>query len=64
MNNCPCGNLKLQYLLVPEYPSCLQVTLASNDDHKSSHTVPHMLKRQISTRPRSGRLPPTSLMLP
>ena len=52
------------HLLVPEYPSCLQTTLASNDDHKSSQTVPHMLKRQISTRPWFGRLPPTSLTLP
>ena len=52
------------HLLVPEYPSCLQTTLASNDDHKSSQTVPHMLKRQISTRPWFGRLPPTSRTLP
>ena len=52
------------HLLVPEYPSCLQTTLASNDDHRSSQTVPHMLKRQISTRPWYGRLPPTSLTLP
>ena len=52
------------HLLVPEYPSCLQVTLASKVDHKSSQTVPHMLKRQISTRPRSGRVEPTSLTLP
>ena len=52
------------HLLVLEYPSCLQVTLASKVDHKSSQTVPHMLKRQISTRPRSGLLPPTSLTVP
>jgi len=57
-------NYTLQDLLVPEYPSCLQATRASKELQKSSHTVPHMLKRHISTRPRSGLVPPTSLMLP
>ena len=32
-------------------PSCLQTTPASVSSHIWSHTVPHSLLRQISTRP-------------
>ena len=52
------------YLLFPEYPSCLQATLASTLPQASSHTVPHLPFRQTSTRPSFGWVPPTSLILP
>ena len=32
-------------------PSCLHATLASSMFHPSSHTVPHVLFKNISTRP-------------
>ena len=51
-------------ILCPEYPSCLQATLASGTPHMSSHTVPHLPYRQTSTRPSFGRVPPTSLIPP
>ena len=35
----------------PEYPSCLQTTLASGTPHRSSHTVPHAPFEHTSTRP-------------
>jgi len=38
-------------LPVEANPSCLQTTLASVLSQKSSHTVPHALLLQISTRP-------------
>jgi len=52
------------FLLCPEYPSCLQATLASTLSHESSQTVPHLLYRQTSMRPAFGRVPPTNLMPP
>ena len=47
-----------------ENPSCLQATVASKVDQKSSHTVPQTSFQQISTRPSYGVVPPTSLMSP
>jgi len=46
-------NIMLMVLYVPveAKPSCLQTTLASVLSQKSSHTVPHALLLQISTRP-------------
>ena len=46
-------NIMLMVLYVPveAKPSCLQTTLASLLSQKSSHTVPHALLLQISTRP-------------
>ena len=52
------------YLPDIENPSCLQTTCASTVPQKSSQTVPHSPFTQISTRPSSRLLPPTSLMLP
>ena len=40
-----------KYVPVDEKPSWLQATLASVVPHRSSHTVPHALLLQISTRP-------------
>ena len=51
-------------LLCPENPSCLQATLASTVPQASSHTVPHLLFRQTSTRPSFGWLPPANLIPP
>lgn len=45
-------------------PSCRQTTVASLVPHKSSHTVPHTLLLQYSTRPSVGMLPLTSLTSP
>ena len=55
---------KEQYLPVAENPSCLHATLASLVSHPSSHTVPHVLFIQISTRPSSKVFPSTSLIAP
>ena len=51
-------------LLVTGYPSCLQVTWASGDPQKSSHTVPHTEFRHISTLPSLHVDPPTSRRAP
>ena len=42
-------------------PSCLQTTRASLSSQKSSHTVPQVLLKHISTRPSSSVPPPTNL---
>ena len=47
-----------------ENPSCLQATIASKPDQKSSHTVPQTSFQQTSTRPSYWLVPPTSLMSP
>ena len=44
--------------------SCLQTTRASRASQKSSHTVPQVLLKHISTRPSSSVTPPTSLTSP
>ena len=49
---------------IVENPSCLHTTLASGVPQKSSHTVPHVLALQISTRPSFGPLPPTNRRSP
>ena len=49
---------------VGENPSCLHTTLASAVPQKSSHTVPHVLLMQTSTRPSLGVGPLTSLTSP
>lgn len=46
------------------YPSCLHVTVASTDIHRSSQTVPHSLFQHISTLPSKLVLPPISLTSP
>ena len=45
-------------------PSCLHTTLASFLLHASSHTVPHWLLKQNSTRPSAALLPLTSCTSP
>jgi len=45
-------------------PSCPQTTLASVFPQRSSHTVPHALLWQTSTRPWLEFAPPTSLTSP
>ena len=57
-------NVQCQYIPVEENPSCLQATCASVVPHESSHTVPHWLLLQTSTRPSRAFVPPTSLMSP
>ena len=54
------------YSCIPsdENPSCLHATLASDVSQKLSHTVPHALLLQISTRPSEQFVPPRSLMSP
>jgi len=53
------------YSLYLENPSCLQATLASLASQKSSHTVPHWLFMQTSTRPWEELDPkPASLIAP
>ena len=48
-----------------ENPSCLHATPASLASHESSHTVPHWLLRQTSTRPWEELDPdPASLIAP
>ena len=47
-----------------ENPSCLQTTLPSLVDQKSSQTVPHWLLKQISTLPSAELRPPRSLISP
>ena len=47
-----------------EYPSCLQTTWASTDDHPSPFTVPHLWSRHTSTRPSLSVSPPTSRTSP
>ena len=48
-----------------ENPSCLQATFASVELQKSSHTVPHWLFKQTSTRPWEELDPnPASLIAP
>ena len=47
-----------------EYPCCLQTTRASSLPHKSSHTVPHLPLKQISTLPSDRALPPASRISP
>ncbi len=46
------------YSPVEDSPSCLQTTPASVVSHIWSHTVPHSLLRQISTRPSRLLVPP------
>lgn len=45
-------------------PSCRQTTAVSDLSHPLSHTVPHLLLWQISTRPSRAVSPWTNLMLP
>ena len=45
-------------------PSWKHTTVASGVFQKSSHTVPHSLLEQISTRPSMGVRPPVSLKSP
>lgn len=60
-----CTYVVLYYSLrVPEKPSCWQATSASSVPHMVSQIEPHWLKKQISTRPSRGLLPPTSLISP
>ena len=56
----------LTHITIPaaENPSCLQTTLASRLVHPSSHTVPHTLSMQISTRPSRVLRPDCSLTSP
>ena len=49
---------------IVENPSCLQTTLASDVLQESSHTVPHVLLLQSSTRPSYRFVPPRSLISP
>ena len=49
---------------IAENPSCVHTTLASEVLQESSHTVPHALLLQISTRPSYWFVPPWSLMSP
>ena len=46
-------------VMLPEYPNCLQTTLASSLSQLSSHTVPQMLAKQISTLPSNSFEPLT-----
>lgn len=48
----------------PEYPAWRQATLASFISQPLSHTEPHWLLLQISTRPSLVELPATSLISP
>lgn len=63
--HAPMNQVRVISFALPatENPSCLQTTLASTLSHPSSHTVPHVSFRQISTRPSRSVLPPTSLVL-
>jgi len=45
---------KVHLLLYLENPSCLHATFASTALQRSSHTVPHCLFKQTSTRPWYG----------
>jgi len=58
--------LIIYVFMVPfgENPSCLQTTLPSLVDQKSSQTVPHWLLKQISTLPSAELRPPRSLISP
>ncbi len=51
-------------LPIAENPSCLHTTVASGADQKSSHTVPHVMFMQISTRPSRMEAPPTRRIAP
>lgn len=52
------------YVPEAENPSCLHTTLALKWSHPSSHTVPHALFLQNSTRPSSTVLPPVRRISP
>ena len=58
------GATIISYSLFVENPSCLHTTLASFVDQKSSHTVPQVSLKQISTLPSLGTEPPNSLTSP
>ena len=49
---------------VPEYPSCLQATLASLAPKASSQTVPQAFPLQTSIRPSRAVVPPTRRIAP
>ena len=60
----PKNAFLLDTTLNVEYPSCLHTTRASRFPQKSSHTVPHVLPMQISTRPWLAFRPPTKRRSP
>lgn len=59
-----CYCRRKSFLPSLENPSCLQTTFASVRPQPSSHTVPHSLLLQTSTRPSNTSLPPASLTSP